>query len=666
MSRRRGSRPMPVVDEARDPGLAAAADRPTAQARVVVLAPPSRRTVRRLLRTPGKAAARWAYLGEDILRCLGTEDRLPGSWDRLEVAPHVRRGAAALRDLYIDYIGEMGERAASPEWWLRSLAEKNPNTSRAFWHLCRVKGCQDALAELGDRPQEPVVLFVEGRHLRRCLARNLAEAGCSVRTVGRWRDALCSCLVEPLEMVARRALFLARGAYRILLARSRFGFGPGSAGGRDGGPEGPFVLLITWVDGRSFPEAGGFADPYLGDLARRLERRGKRVAILPLILGTIAYGTALGRLKGAGVPMLLPHAFLRLRDLLWAALRATRLPRDRGPYPPLGGLDVSDLLRGEQRQEWVSGRVAYDLLLPRLVPRLREAGLQIERVIWPFENHTWARGLVLAFRQEYPRARLLGYQHTSIPPMQLNFFLSRREAAIAPLPDRIVTNGAYSAALLATSGYGPGRIVAGGALRYRHVVQGAPQIGGRAERPPGRPTLLLSASINPVEAAELIWGAVRAFGPGDGYRLLLKCHPATPFWKVARVLGMRSLPAHVALSEEPLPALLPQTDVMIYTSSTSCLEALALGVPVLHFTPSLVLDLDPLAALPHLRPSVATPRELAMWTRQLLKDLPEYVSSRRVEWRRTVHAFFGEVDEAVTDAFLERAAPASGAGRGDA
>ncbi|MFQ5875040.1 MAG: hypothetical protein ACE5JL_14765, partial [Dehalococcoidia bacterium] len=135
--------------------------------------------------------------------------------------------------------------------------------------------------------------------------------------------------------------------------------------------------------------------------------------------------------------------------------------------------------------------------------------------------------------------------------------------------------------------------------------------------------------------------------------VILKCHPLMPFRRIARALGLAPLPEHIQVSEEPLERLLQEGGVMVYSTGLSCIEALDLGVPVVHLQPDLNLDLDPLDFAPEVRPSVRTPRELAAAVEHIVRDRQSLVTTYGEQWRTVVQQLLGEVSEETYALFLE-------------
>lgn len=145
---------------------------------------------------------------------------------------------------------------------------------------------------------------------------------------------------------------------------------------------------------------------------------------------------------------------------------------------------------------------------------------------------------------------------------------------------------------------------------------------------------------------------MRLFDEEEGVRIVVKCHPITPFEKVRGFIRER-LPRHVEVSDEPISDLMLKSSVMVYGGSTVCIQALALGLPAVHLRPRFDLDLDPLEATPDIRLEALGLEELRQKVRWLLDHREEYVAQHRDRWAELVQELYGPVTEQTFRAFVD-------------
>jgi surface carbohydrate biosynthesis protein (TIGR04326 family) len=314
-------------------------------------------------------------------------------------------------------------------------------------------------------------------------------------------------------------------------------------------------------------------------------------------------------------------------------------------------MDISPLVREDLRKHWVSNQAVDALLMVPLVRRWSGLGVFIARIIYIYENQPWERALCWEAKRSLPDTVLVGYQHSKVPRLLLNFYLAPGGEDKAPLPDRVVTVGQHTARLLSADGYESERVRVGGALHLQNLLALRPQASKLSASANGA-TVLVATSNSREETAELVHMAARLFDENDGFRIVIKCHPLMPFQKVSSSTG-GPLPKHVEVSDEPLADLILKSSVMVYSGSTVGIQALAFGLPLVHVRPQFDLDLDPLETAPHLRLEATGLEELRQTVLWLLCHREEYIAQHREKWNRFVDEMYGPVTEQTFLAFVE-------------
>lgn len=611
--------------------------------RRIIVCSPHKICIRKVLRQLKGKTFQWVYLGEDISRAIAIEQQLGDRGQRIEIGSNLQEIAHSLRQPYIDYIGKLSLENNSILWWVGSLSEKNPWASKTFLHACYTRLFQTLL---NSSAQEALVLLCENKALRKCLIKNVSDSR-------RWEinrvESLGHAILETLRnipgIVGYKGYFLLSPIYRLLLARYyRLNQIPGEKL-RDG--EG-LVLLHNWVDPRSFDANGEYHDNFFGGLAPQLRKKGESVVIIPHILRTVPYRQTLKKLAQSTEHFLVAESFLTIGDVLRVFTKTVlNIPTRRG-YPTFEGIEVSEIINDDFRRDWLVMRTASSLLLYEAVKRWKSAGILIDTFIYAYENQVWEKAYCLALRKFYPSTKIIGYQHSTVPKMLLNHFFSKDELPILPFPDKVITNGRYTERLFKESGYELEKVVRGGAIRYISLMN-------RKDTPVKRnissPVILIACSIDRNETIELVWKVLRAFGQMNKYKVVFKFHPDCPYRFIAKDLGI--LPGHFIVSDKPAGELLQESHVLIYTCSATAIEALALGVPVLHINSDFTIDRDNLSDFPSsVRESVSTEDDIVKATERILEMDEKELSKQRVRWKEVVSEIFGPVDESVFDLFL--------------
>ena len=101
------------------------------------------------------------------------------------------------------------------------------------------------------------------------------------------------------------------------------------------------------------------------------------------------------------------------------------------------------------------------------------------------------------------------------------------------------------------------------------------------------------------------------------------------------------------MSDRSVADLLKGSDVLIYTYSTTCIEAIAAGIPVVHVESDLMVDLDPLDFNPEARLSARNPEEIVKCIEEAIAMDEKELSRKRKMWGDVVRNLFGGVDNSV-------------------
>ena len=104
--------------------------------------------------------------------------------------------------------------------------------------------------------------------------------------------------------------------------------------------------------------------------------------------------------------------------------------------------------------------------------------------------------------------------------------------------------------------------------------------------------ILITCSIDKNRTIELIRKVIRDLGDNLDHQVVIKCHPHMPYQDIIDALG--DLPRHFVVSTLPMGELLKNSRILYYAESSTCVEALACGVPVKHIISDFMVDLDPL------------------------------------------------------------------------
>jgi hypothetical protein len=367
------------------------------------------------------------------------------------------------------------------------------------------------------------------------------------------------------------------------------------------------ACLFTYFDARS-PEQ---PDAYFGELATAAGSAGKsrRVAFTGFIHG--AFGATLRRLATFTSRRCWP-LFLEARcsDLLWACARSLAALRvSRHVLAAGSGADapaLEPLLRCALRSDVRSGAYFHHLVVYRCAIRFG-ARFKPARLVYPYENKSLEKMLLLGLRRSRPGIETCGYQHTSVTPRHATLLFSRGEAEITPLPERIVTVGSVTRDYLEAHGnYPPGIFRTGCALRQKREepVPPSPAAGGK-------PRVLLALSSSTAELIRSVQFLKSARELTDGFELGIRPHPEFPLSRLPGALAEWVRGHALDMSATPLAENIAWCNVTAYVSSTVALETLMAGKPVVNIHILEVLPSDPVLGTAPFHWHARTPSEFA-------------------------------------------------------
>ena len=620
------------------------------QSQVWIVTPDSR-SLNRLLEIISGTRFSWAYFGLDFAEHSRIRDLMAVSGTNVSTAEEFHRSSRELREHYLTFLYEIGRGMGSLCWWVSSVACRNGILSKTFHRICLLKSALD-LARSRES-NEPLVLIAP-EPLSSALEQNLkAESGIRTRYIRNRGLGFLRPLRDLVDMGLHRSFFLARNGLRIVQARRALPSVPRVSQ--------PSTVILSWVTPDNRHLRDRFHESFFGNLAQKLQESGHNVAIAPVFLWGLPYRQTLQGMLSSPFPLVVPHRFLRFGDLLAAAASTFFKSPQPEPVPSFRGLNVEHLIRYDLRLNRISNASADALLVASLVRRLAAARVPIDRFIYIYENHPGERALCWEVRRSYPQAQLVGYQHARAPMFEINLHIAPEGEMEAPLPDRIVAVGKYTANNLARGGFAEGSIVVGGALQMTQStmtpveqVRESDTVAKLDEGHDGlnKRTILVASSDSLEEATELAYMAANLGKGDDSLRVILKCHPRTPYERVSGLFGSRAQ-GDFQVSTEPIIDLIKKSSVMVYSGSTVGVQAMALGIPAIHVTPQFELDVDPLEGVLDIRLAALGLEDLRVKVRWILDNRESYIAQHRERWRTFVDEMYSPVNERTVTAFTD-------------
>ncbi len=238
--------------------------------------------------------------------------------------------------------------------------------------------------------------------------------------------------------------------------------------------------------------------------------------------------------------------------------------------------------------------ILYYLLYEEAFKRIKNVG----GCLYYFEMVAWEKAINAAKKRFNPDTKTIAFQHTTISKNYFSYFYDKNETAVTgeatdmPLPDILAANGELMYELLSTSGFQClTQLEAIRQLYLNNILNKAPESANRLN------VLLVagSGSSNMTESLALASQVIEAFPISDNPEIWFKGHPSMPFERVLKVLGIELEKTGYMIKSGDIADFLREVAIVIVSSSTVALEALACGCEVIiPFFPD-AIQMNPLA-----------------------------------------------------------------------
>jgi hypothetical protein len=213
--------------------------------------------------------------------------------------------------------------------------------------------------------------------------------------------------------------------------------------------------------------------------------------------------------------------------------------------------------------------------------------------ILTYEGMAWERMFIFGLKKVNPNIHVIGYQHAVVPQSALSVFVGKKELELTPQPDLVLTTGEASLKIIQKYGNLPSsKIRPACALRYDHLY--------RVAFSPKKPKIIslqvLVALDGLEDASELLYYAILQAQKNNDITFYVRNHPVIPIETMFKLTGFNEeLPNNMKISEnKTVLEDIEASDIVLYWGTTISLEAIILGLPVIHYDRGDTLSYDPL------------------------------------------------------------------------
>ena len=498
------------------------------------------------------------------------------------------------RKEYVDFIGKLNHDYRSIYWWATTLSYKGTFASSPHKDIFNYY-CIDSLIK---KKNCNYVIINNDPILNSSIKNNCERSGIECRLLDSARPL--SRISHYRRCVLGAVYFLCEGWVKklwtsICLSRSIK---------KSLKKDVAYYVLRSYVDERSFAGAAGYKDLYFGRLPEYLNAKDKKFIILTGMLTN--YKNLCRRLKDIRHIMVIPQEYFAgyLDFLKVSALTFINKVRVRKPIL-FCGLEVTEFVEQSIRKDYEFGEIQKNLMYFYYIKNLSKK-MKIDRFIYPFENQAWEKISILAVRKYSPSSGITGYAHSSFRPNLFGYSCSDDEKGVIPFPDKIVTVGKELKNIVEGFGNYPDKtqISMGCALRYEYFFNE----NTISRNKNGKILAALSMDFN--RCLRLLRFLIDSFTGRDHHEIILRSHPFLPVEAIIQKYDLK-LNNNFQISKNlEIRQDLDDTSMLIYTDTTSCMEALMRGTPVINIDFKEEASPDPLFNLNSLRWVVSSKKDM--------------------------------------------------------
>lgn len=522
-----------------------------------------------------------------------------GFFQLLEASDLICQDSTAFLQDYRDLMGRLSTHVHSRLWWATYIASKNRFASRIPILLQQVEACAIAIATCSGN----LIIYKPELSITSTLVNHCSQTGVTL-SFPKWhlRYRLFIQRSWSYASLMKSCLDL---IYRLVVVRLFYKPEP------DQDSNHKVTVLKSFFYESSIDEKEGYSykDPIFGRLPDFVADRNK-LLILTHVLGR--YRSCIKKINREKNFTIVPVEYwLSIKSILSSLydVLTCRLDKKMPDVMDYRGISVSGIFRDELYRKY------NDIPLMQLVfyPLMKACckSRKIQKYIHTYENNPWEKMAIAGIQEVTPYTRTTGFQQSVVTQASVNTFNSSEELANMPMPQRILCVGQkpldiiniYCESTLTNAETSCG-------LRYKYLQQ-------FELKPRRKIQKILVAPEGVPSVVPMLNYVLDQLKNRQEYQLTFRFHPALTYDTVRAKFGFDlGTDANANISKVLLEEDLMNHDLCIYWGSTVALEALCMGIPLIHYDMQTVLSYDPLFRCDYLK-----------WTVTDNESLPEVIET---------------------------------------
>lgn len=559
------------------------------------------------------------------------------SCDEIEINNYSEQFKEEFFKYYIEIIGKTGAELNSIYWWASFTASKNRFISKllpslwAYYVICK---------EVKENPSANILLISPPQQIIPALKQYCRENSIEFKKYDYFFSDFYLSVRQNIIHFLKIVYFIFKNWYRIFFVRLQFKkrFGKISL------KKERYYVLRTWVYPSSIGNGNKYSDSFFGRLPDFLINKKKEVMILAGIINN--YYDTVKNLAIVNDYLIIPQEFfLRYSDIVRSAFEVLFNRIKIKNRIEFFNLDDSNIIQQELDKDWRDS-VRVELLQKHIIKNMTDH-FNINTFACTYESNPWERVCFFYLKKYSPSTKIIGYQHAVVTRASANMFPVKEELSVMPMPDKIVTVGEVTKKIMENYGSYPENIIMPAcALRHEYIYR----LKKKDFIKNNTILVILEGVPECYKLANFVFNALK----DSTYHIIIRTHPGRSFDMIKDGLCFDiNNNKNFSLSKSPLVKDdLMLTDVVIYWGSTVSLEALMIGIPVIHVNLNDFISVDPLFDCTFLKWTVKKETELLSVVSEIYNMSKEDYIAAYDKAKHYIERYFYRVNDENLSKFL--------------
>jgi len=471
--------------------------------------------------------------------------------------------AEKIRNDYIDFLSNLGKNNGNNiDWWMIEFVSRNTLASDLFYNFCKIVFFKEKIKN-GFVYKK---IITDSIGLKIIIENYCNIKGHSCNIVYKGKNYFWICIKRILSYFKSCIHFFLRWVFawntrhyqkKIIMDKG-------------------ITLIDTFVLKNSFKNSI-YNDRYYGRLLEYLGKDEKKdFYYVPTYYGIRNYRKLFVNMRTSKQKFLIKEDYLRIKDYYFALLYPFRVRKLMVKMRIFKGFNVYPLIKEEILKNSVSGSSMQGLLNYRFAQRLKKNNIKIRMVVNWFENQTIDHGFNFGFRKYYPEVCLMGYQGFPLSNNRLSLYPTKQELTCKVIPKELKVIG-KGYVKLAKKFCPDLKVTVAPALRFDGVWN-----KWKACPKENKFIILISLPGLMKEAEELIEISLEIAKTIkiDNCFFQIKPHPARDIKKIKAKLKEK-FTRKFEFVQGDFNLCVERSNILISCISSTCLETLAKGIPVI-------------------------------------------------------------------------------------